>query len=376
MAGPYYKNRVLGTGSGGHATYLYNGVKYDGPSGSTQQQYQTSYLSSGPPFTAQNNFLQDNRRANPTRMNMTGRYYRFDSYSIGPWTTTGHRLPEPPWQELVNEALSRLNPNNPVVDLPLFLYELRELSQGLRDLGRYLSGAARSDPGGAYLSYQFGWGPLFSDLRTLLNLYDETEKRLKSLREDAKSKRARVNLPGRAYNTEHSPMLRSNRGNDYWWYTRNREATEESWATTTYIVDPSDLPSMNGSKADRLRWALGLNLSASTVYNMIPWSWLVDYFSTLGSFLESKRGRIPWKAQNMCVMCKQTEVTTHTRTHWSGGSDWGHDSPGSLTIERLHRKVYALPAARVVWSPFLSDGQLTNLLALAASKNKTFLRGG
>ena len=40
------------------------------------------------------------------------------------------------------------------------------------------------------------------------------------------------------------------------------------------------------------RKILGLSLSPSQLYNLIPWSWLVDYFSGLGSFMDAVSGGV------------------------------------------------------------------------------------
>lgn len=372
-----YKNvsRTLATTHGGSITDKYNGnfVAFDG--GISHWQSKQSWSSPGPPYVDPNNVTLTTRSAKPARVSGDGVRYVFDDYAIGGYTTDGVWYPTPNWVELTNEALARTNPAKPIVDLPLFLFELRELPRALRDLGRQLDGAARSDPGGTYLSYQFGWAPLFSDLRTLLSLVKETEKRIKSLKEDARHQRSKGGLPGRSWTVSDKTYRWSYGGSGM--YVRYRRTYEETnWYSTAYYVDPSDLPSLTDSGYERMQWALGLKVSASTVWNAIPWSWLIDYFSTIGSFMEANRGNIPWKAHNMCIMSKGTETLDISKK-----SSYGFLSPpslsgGNVTFTAKRRKVIAHPTARIHFSPFLSNGQKANLLALASSRNSAFIRGG
>lgn len=372
-----YKNvsRTLATTHGGSITDKYNGNVEHFNGGKTHWQSKQSWSSPGPPYVDPNNVTLTNRRANPARVNGEGTRYIFDGYAIGGYTTDGVYYPDTDWTDLTNNALAKSNPNKPVMDLPLFLFELKELPRAIRDLGRQVSGAARSDPGGTYLSYQFGWAPLFSDLRTLLNLVSETEKRLKSLREDSRHKRSKGKLSPRSWQVSDKTYRWAYGGSGiYVRYLRTYEET--NWFTTAYYVDPSDLPSLNDGGYERMKWALGLNASASTVWNAIPWSWLIDYFSTIGSFLEAGRGNIPWKAHNMCIMSQGTETLNITKKSHYGFVTSPSISGGEVKFTIKRRKVIAHPSPKIRWSPFLSDGQLTNLLALAASKNNAFIRGG
>jgi hypothetical protein len=260
------------------------------------------------------------------------------------------------------------------------LYELRELPRAIRDLGRYLREAASgslSDPGGIYLSWKFGWAPLFSDLLSLANLAEAMEARLKALREAQREQRFGGKLPPHRSSWS-GGVTRWYGGNSWVEYLKQSEYSEENWFTTSYFIPDGFLPSVSDDSISKLRWALGLNASYSTIWNAIPWSWLIDYFLSIGDFLEINRGNVKWEAYDMCIMSKgvttvTTTVVNHQESRWISGP---FPEGGKGTFEHLRRRVVVSPKARVLFRPFLTNSQLGILGALASSRTSTFLRGG
>jgi hypothetical protein len=63
-----------------------------------------------------------------------------------------------------------------------------------------------------------------------------------------------------------------------------------------------------------LRTALGLNASAATIWNAIPWSWLLDYFFNIGLLMEARRGYSSWHFKDLHVMVKSTKTTSIAST--------------------------------------------------------------
>ena len=99
---------------------------------------------------------------------------------------------------LVTQALANVNPSNPLVDVPLFLFEFKDFPGMLKNAGDILSGIRNISKGinpkhanDGFLAYQFGWAPLFSDLRKLLNFAKEFEKRQNFLKQNGGGKKIR-----------------------------------------------------------------------------------------------------------------------------------------------------------------------------------------
>nr|APG77044.1 hypothetical protein [Beihai levi-like virus 8] len=115
----------------------------------------------------------------------------------------------------------------------------------------------------------------------------------------------------------------------------------------------------------------------TTVWNAIPWSWLVDYFLQVGNFLEAQQGYYRSTADQMCLMSKselEAAAMWHAESsYWEPGMTW--DS-GLAKFTHLRRKVVYHPKPQLLYRPFLTLGQLSILGALSTSRTTTFFRSG
>jgi hypothetical protein len=114
------------------------------------------------------------------------------------------------------------------------------------------------------------------------------------------------------------------------------------------------------------RAVLGLTVDFSTVWELIPWSWLIDWDTNVGTFLQASRNIIPAQLTTCVVML-------HTRTEWS--------SPGLTGVSNNNR--YKLQPIQIIREgktrtsvspsvtaqfPFLSGNQLGILASLAVTR--------
>jgi len=278
-------------------------------------------------------------------------------------------LPSPSNDYWITKALANLNLSRPVVDLPLFIFEFKDFPRMLKGLGQVLSGKIRPDsiPNG-HLAYQFGWKPLFSDLMNLLNLADSIEDRKRLLMNAMKKGGTRVNRSLGSFD-----LARASYGDPFIWESPvangpwtiaanvNWDGYEKAWYTARLSVNPNSLPSGN-LETIAARAVLGLNLSASTLWNMLPWSWLIDYFTNVGDMLNSSRGYIPFQVKRLNVMVyqeyKRSLAKLPSHIEYGGGG-------GKVTRKN---RVQSPAIARLAFKPFLTNGQLANLAALIMAR--------
>ncbi len=274
-------------------------------------------------------------------------------------------------------AISRVAPTNPCVDLSTSMAEL--LREGLPSLpGR--SGNA----GGEYLNYQFGIAPLASDIRDLRN----TVKRADALwaqyaRNSGKGIRRRYEFPKSVSTTTKvtspaNPQYPSIVGGyqkpsgtliESGTLFQSTTVTQRMWfsGSFTYYLPDSQF----GAMIDRLDRLYGLRPGIDTLYQLTPWSWLVDYFSNLGDVVQNlnsftQDGLIMPYAYIMCETTYETQSYLDFRV-WRG-TGW--------KAERLTDSVVRQTKQRMPATPFgfgLSDGSLTGrqqaiLVALGISR--------
>lgn len=94
---------------------------------------------------------------------------------------------------LATEVLARSNPSKPLVSLPNFIHELKDLPGMIRDIGRIKIQLANLKNGKAgpnasarntanhYLAAQMGWVPLISDLRKMMRFQASVDKKINEL---------------------------------------------------------------------------------------------------------------------------------------------------------------------------------------------------
>jgi hypothetical protein len=290
--------------------------------------------------------------------------------------------PEPTpfdWVYWQTKALANMNPNRPTVDLPLFLYELKDFPRMLRDAGHLLKvineGGMKlvkqlhpREVANAHLAYSFGWAPLVSDLLSLFNLSKSIEDRKAYFRSLERGTRVRRGL-------RRGEIARSISSNGYAiaasgeidlmadvqfteklrvWFTANAKLM-------TKLPDASELQSLTEETV------LGLNVSAATFWEAIPWSWLIDYFANIGDLMAATRGNIPWQATRMNLMATSEVETKLVNVRLRPGMTRFTGGVLKNTVKRRYVSTYPTPS--LSYDRFLSGGQMAILGSLLTARS-------
>jgi hypothetical protein len=155
-----------------------------------------------------------------------------------------------------------------------------------------------------YLAVQFGWLPLLSDILSFTKAYFDNEKRVLQILRDA-------GKPVRRSGTLHKGSGVTNTGS--WTQSGNYANVhmspgfvtgcynygdwpisewKDDWDQTVWFSGQSRYylptwPDGSVNNTEVMRRASGLTwITPSNMYNLIPWSWAVDYFTGLGDFIE------------------------------------------------------------------------------------------
>ncbi len=285
------------------------------------------------------------------------------------------------WDYWRTKALANINPNKPDVDLPVFLFELKEIPKMLHQLGRILSTASVSnfrgkggitptDVSSAYLAYSFGWAPLIGDLRKLIDFGQLFDDRLQSLREQSwpGGKKFNRTLGSKTSLTSSgSYELPAPTGMSKPLLTATFKSTQSQKAWFSARVELQDaLPELGDSPNwTAAKAVLGLNISAATIWEALPFSWLVDYFANVGDFLEAQRGGLSFRATDMCVMVKTEQLNRlDNLVPHPGVTAEG----GTLKCIQKERRVYALPRPALTTVPIFTGHMAGILGSLATTK--------
>lgn len=212
------------------------------------------------------------------------------------------------------------NPSRPKV-VPLMwvqnIVQLPRMIIGLRDYFRKPKGkTSLQQHSSNYLGFQFGWKPLVEDVMVLLDLQKEIIKRDRELNQLYSSKR------GLRRRLKHGSDSKTYSGAAS--FAGSHSATisvpvsvtvqKETWSTIRWF--PTTPPSFQNSDLERNKLARRLVLgitsegTAKGVWDIIPWTWLLGWFTNVGKYTLAFSNTVPASHSGACFMSKVTETWT------------------------------------------------------------------
>nr|UJQ85347.1 MAG: hypothetical protein 1 [Leviviridae sp.] len=193
-----------------------------------------------------------------------------------------------------SEAYAKSKPTKPDFSAVTSAGELREAPALLR--GK-IANSPLKRIGNFHLALQFGWLPLLADIRNLVQAQLGAQRRLAQLiRDNGRPVRRRVKI----YDKSTEPSVQS--GELYGSFApvlvTQYYASQPRYRDTEYIRErcwgssqwrywlPSGPRDIDWSK-NMMRRIMGSDISPAALYNLVPWSWLIDWFTNLGDLLEN-----------------------------------------------------------------------------------------
>ena len=139
-----------------------------------------------------------------------------------------------------------------------------------------------------YLSFHFGWKQLWRDINDLLALPEKASKKVNFLLarsgKPTTLRSKRIILSGTGSGVSGFEYQQSS--DDYWLETNSRiERTSE----VRLVVNRTwDFPPINSAEFKRHVFAqrTGIEPRITDVYNLVPWTWLLDWFTGLGNYID------------------------------------------------------------------------------------------
>lgn len=261
--------------------------------------------------------------------------------------------------------MAQTNPSTPDIQLPVSLFELRELPSLIQSLGRNAFRAAAD----GHLRWQFGIKPLAQDLRTLFSFVQQVNNRLDQLERMRKnggvSKRLRLGMQSNSVSSGPT-IIHSGGGTIYARIETRRSVT--TWGSI-YWVPSAAISSASKDELRRIARLLTLGLHSSNmslnVWNALPWSWLIDWFFNLSNALAAGN-RIAAHPTKMCIM--QTDESIENRRITSKSSAISVTGTGTYITVRKRRFVNPPPILLPGFLPALSRRQVSILGSLAVVK--------
>jgi len=230
------------------------------------------------------------------------------------------------------------------------VYRLDQMEEALYWRHRQIEGLSLADARAAaddYLAYIFGARPTVASLDALADSISRSRQLAEVVSRQGwkRLRRRRYAEPFQAVaSTHHSGILYPKRTGNTWVYfgnySRFTTAEQRIWYSASYRMATGDTDTWLQQCSEFFKYLdkiSGLGLDVKVAWDLIPFSFMVDWFANTGDFLEARQVIADYN-----VTCEYGYVMCHTkRTHTLVGSGaFGHYSgggvvPGSVFYERV-----------------------------------------
>jgi len=255
-----------------------------------------------------------------------GSYIEYRNYEPSAHINVSHISASPVLPSVGTSATllrARTNPSREYVSVPNFAAEIKDFPQMFKDLKnlgpilrnlRHRNHAALGAVASQYLGYQFGWKPLISDLSQMLQFQVQVDKRIVELNRlySSTGLKRRLNLLDQTQiNDVNGIVVDSSLGASIqarkFVLTRRRRWGTIRWRPTAV---PADIGHQAlGRTARKLVYGMDhFGLDATQAWNLLPFSWLADWFGNFGTWLAAHRNDVPAAPVGPCNIMTLTET--------------------------------------------------------------------
>jgi len=260
-------------------------------------------------------------------------------------------------------GVNATNPNRPYVDVPVAVFELAEIASLIRTSGKRLIERI----GSTNLRYQFGVAPLISDVDKLLQFTQFVDQRIAELERllGPRGLRRTVELgTWEATRTEAKYLQSQGTLINVNVRTHTQVTVRVHCRWEPVLGTWATLKSPSKRRAIAMRALKGSTIDIATIWELIPWSWLIDWCSNIGLLMQANRNLVPAQLTT-CQVMKHTKTSYRTPHYSSGGVTC---TPIWATRETMTRDPgIVIPSAHF---PFLSGKQMGILGSLAVTRRR------
>lgn len=259
---------------------------------------------------------------------------------------------------LAADLLARTNPSRASISLPNFVWELREIPSLLKKEGDdFIKNHHRNN-----LAYEFGIKPLLSDLKKLVNFSQEVTKRQEELEKLFSSGLHRKRDLWSGSHAAGPLDIIAQSGDKLTIHLAVNKITQRKvWGFVKWFPDNPNMP-----KGDLRAWArkltAGAEIDFSTLWEAMPWSWLIDWCGNLGDILAANRNIIRSHHSAIQLMT-QTTTTADVTMNLPPGTY----SPGGWSETTKQRRTIAYVPVDFQL-PMLTQKQLSILGSIGVTR--------
>ncbi|DAD51546.1 maturation protein [ssRNA phage Esthiorhiza.2_47] len=278
------------------------------------------------------------------------------------------------------KLLARTNPGRSYMSIPTLIQDVIDIPKMLADWTKLLTdrkhGGTKLDLkalANQHLAISFGVLPLIEDIRKLGEVHSAILQRKKELQRlyNVGGLRRRLKLGKYKASQDTKNVLITSYPGGYVQGNLQRTTTVERWGTVRWL--PSGIPKYHPGEeelfreARRLIYGLSAESFAEGIWDVIPWTWVIDWFANIGEFSQAFSNTVQCFSYRPCIMTKTETVSTFTPTFRSQGIEGGS---GTITLTSKTRVHDVIPTPATAVLPMLDLRRLSILGSLAVQKLK------
>jgi len=269
-------------------------------------------------------------------------YYNFPTV-LNASVSSSYSLPSSTEQnDVAIKAMAATNPSAPVMSVPTFVGELKDVPGLVRTWGRRLINFRNSKSWKKFLlrkakevgpekalseaniTYRWVIAPTVSDITAMLKFVSSVQSRvdrLRALRDEGMYSARGPSQVSTMVTTRNNYALDSILGELIYArrdvFEKRRLWGSVQWKTTETGANASNLP-QSDRELTALAWKLVMGINSfetlQTAWNLLPWSWFADYFANIGASIGAANNTVKAEPSNFCVMCERTAEVHYTVT--------------------------------------------------------------
>jgi len=259
------------------------------------------------------------------------------------------------------------NPSRPYVDIPSEVLQLHDIAQALHRIGSTFASRAA----GAYVGTEFGVNPYIQDFLKLMKIKDAINSRvaeINKVQSNGGLRRTVTVFDGSYSIADFDQLMQSNFG---YFVSKGRYCSTERvrvhcrWypSATFFPWEQTVHPAVELAE----KALLGKTIDMATAWELIPWTWLLDWFGNVGSYLSATRNVVQARLASVTVMRHRRSEWTWSPSNINGTAQCGAANAIRETKDRVLSAVF--PEASL---PFLNEGQLGIAAGITILKSSDF----
>lgn len=260
-------------------------------------------------------------------------------------------------------AAARTNPSRPYVDVPANLLEIGDLAHLIK---RKIdpNGSVVPEIGRQHLRRVFGIEPVYRDLQRLANFQQQVSRRVAEIHRLAAPRGLRKTVSIGRYSAQEVQSLIVQSEGLFLGRDFNVNTTEEVKCHCRWLpnIDFASLATPAVMDAWARRSVLGVTVDFSTLWEPMPWSWLIDWAFNVGDYFKANRNIVPAVLSDVSIM-RHTTTTAHSEA--VSGDDWSLEAISSFRETKKRSTSFVSLDAHF---PFLTGSQMGIVAALAVTR--------